>query len=108
MTIAHSSYTPPKGQIALQGQQKITTPEQAKKAAQDYEAQFLTHMLRDMFAGVQSAWGEGHAGEMIKSFWIESMAKTCAQKGMGVGQVIYKELLKRNKISSGKSYEQHV
>ncbi len=108
MSTAQKVSTLTKGEISFAGQQKITTPEQAKKVSQDYEAQFLTHMLKDMFAGIETAWGEGHAGEMIKSFWIESMAKTCAQKGMGIGQVIYKELLKKNKIQNGQSYERHV
>ena len=98
----------PKGGISLQSTTKVTTPEQAKKISQDYEAQFLTHMLRDMFAGVQTAWGEGHAGEMIKSFWIEATAKSCAQKGMGVGKILYKEFMKKNNVQGGKRYEQHV
>ncbi len=98
----------PKGGMSLQETYKVTTPHQAKKVAQDYEAQFLTYMLRDMFAGVEGAWGEGHAGEMIKSFWIDATAKACAEKGIGIGKILYKELVKKNKIQDGKSYEQRV
>lgn len=65
---------------------KGKSPEQIKEAAQDFEAFFLSQMLKPMFDTVQTddMFGGGQGEEMWKSLMVDEYAKQIAKSG-GVG-----------------------
>lgn len=65
---------------------KGKTPEQIKESAQDFEAFFLSQMLKPMFDTVKTdeTFGGGEGEEMWKSMMVDEYAKQIAKKG-GVG-----------------------
>ena len=57
-----------------------------KKAAQNFEAVFLSQMFGQMFEGVgsDSLFGGGHGEEMFRSMLVDEYGKLVAKRG-GVG-----------------------
>lgn len=68
-----------------------------KRAAQDYEASFLSVMLAQMFKGVETEapFGGGQGEEMFKSFFTDAVAKQVARSGgVGLASTVEREMLK--------------
>lgn len=65
---------------------KNTSPEQMRQIAQDFEASYLSQMLKPMFEGLstEAPFGGGAGEEMWRGFLVEAMAKQTAKAG-GVG-----------------------
>jgi Rod binding domain-containing protein len=71
-------------------------PKKIDKAAQDFEAQFLSQMLESMFKGVKTdgPFGGGHAEEMMRSFMLQEYGKVMAANGgVGIADAVKRELL---------------
>lgn len=68
-----------------------------KKTAQDFEASFLSQMLKPMFQGLKTdgLFGGGQAEETWRSFLVDEMAKkTVAAGGIGLADTVMSEMLK--------------
>ncbi len=70
---------------------------QIKETARTFEASFLSSMLQQMFAGVESdgPFGGGQGEAMFRSFLTEAMAKQMAKGGgVGLAASVEREMLK--------------
>jgi Rod binding domain-containing protein len=70
---------------------------QIKDTAERFEASFLSSMLQQMFAGVETAgpFGGGQGEEMFRSVLTEAMAKQMAKGGgIGIAAQVQREMLK--------------
>ena len=94
-------------QMALQAMQGAKSPlpaqtiEQAKKAAQNFEAQFLSQMVEHMFTGIQSdgMFGGGQGEEMFRSMMYDEFGKILARNGgVGIAAAVQRDLLKAQEV----------
>lgn len=70
---------------------------QIKKTAEDFEASFLSEMLKPMFEGLSTdgPFGGGEAEGTWRSFMIDAMAKqTVKAGGIGLSNVVMSEMIK--------------
>ena len=68
-----------------------------KKTAEDFEATFLSQMLKPMFEGLSTdgMFGGGEAEGTWRSFMIDAMAKqTVKAGGIGLASTVMTEMLK--------------
>lgn len=83
---------------------KAASPEQMDKAAEEFEAVFLSQMLQHMFAGVDMSPGvEDTAGKDIyESMLIDEYAKLMSRSGgIGVADHVKREMLKMQEVGDG-------
>lgn len=69
----------------------------AKDAGKKFEAQFLSVMLQQMYAGVKTdgPFGGGAGEEMFRSLMTEEMGKQMTRSGgIGLADTIQREILK--------------
>lgn len=69
----------------------------ARDAAEKFEAQFVSVMLQQMFAGVKTdgPFGGGFGEEMFRSLMTDAMAKQMTKAGgIGVADTVQREILK--------------
>jgi flagellar protein FlgJ len=74
----------------------------AKDVGQKFEAQFLSVMLQQMYAGVKTdgPFGGGPGEEMFRSLMTEEMGKQMAKTGgIGLANTIQHEILKLQGLS---------
>ena len=67
------------------------------KAAEDFEAVFLSQMLESMFKGIKTdgPFGGGHAEEMMRSFMLQEYGKVMAANGgVGIADAVKREMLR--------------
>jgi len=100
----------PEAQMALM-QARQTDPSQAAQelksapknmkqidaAAQDFEAMFLTEMMRPMFEGLQpnELFGGGKAEEIFQGLMLEEYGKIMAQSGgVGIAKYVKAEMIR--------------
>lgn len=70
---------------------------QAREAAEQFEAVFLSQMLSPMFETVptDSFMGGGHAESVYRGMMVEEMGKSLAkQGGIGIADSVYREIIK--------------
>lgn len=75
---------------------KGKTPEQIKESAQDFEAFFLSQMLKPIFDTVKAdeMFGGGQGEDMWKSMMVDSYAKEIAKKGgLGIADQVMQVML---------------
>ena len=78
---------------------KLRQPRDAKgvdKAAQEFEAMFLSQMLESMFKGIKAdgPFGGGHAEEIMRGFMLQEYGKVMAANGgVGIADAVKRELL---------------
>ena len=68
----------------------------ALKAAQEFEAVFLTTMLQSMFTGLKAdpPFGGGHSEEVYRSVLIGEYASDMSRSGgIGIADHVYREIL---------------
>ncbi|MGI9385791.1 MAG: rod-binding protein [Methyloligellaceae bacterium] len=68
----------------------------ARKAAEDFEAVFLTTMLQSMFTGLKAdpPFGGGHSEEVYRSVLIGEYASEMSRSGgVGIADHVYREIL---------------
>lgn len=84
---------------ALTAATKQLGPDQkvaARKAAEEFEASFLTTMLEQMWTGIEAEapFGGGHAEKVYRSMMVGEYAKTLsAAGGIGLADHVYREML---------------
>ena len=79
-----------KGNITLQKADKID------HAAQEFEAVFISQMLTQMWAGIETndMFGGGHAEDIYRSLLIDEYGKVIArQGGLGIADHVKAEML---------------
>lgn len=59
--------------------------EQIRKAAQDFEAMFMSEMVSHMFKGIETdpMFGGGHGEDMFRSMMIQEYGKNLAKSPQG-------------------------
>lgn len=104
----------------LRAQQEARTAEQKKtvsnfseidEAAKEFEAVFLTEMLKPMFEGLEPdpSFGGGKGEEIFQSFMLEEYGKTMAEAGgIGIADYVRDELLRIQEASQQKSIRQEI
>jgi Rod binding domain-containing protein len=79
------------------------TPQQARAAAQDFEAVFLNSMIQQMFTGVEGEGPFGGSGAtgVWRSFLTDTYAKTFAKAGgIGIADQVYRSLIAHQEAGS--------
>jgi flagellar protein FlgJ len=73
-----------------------------KETAQSFEATFLSSMMQQMFAGLDTSgpFGGGAGEEMFRSVLTEAMAKQMTRAGgIGIADSVRREMLKLQGLS---------
>ena len=71
--------------------------EKARKAAQEFEAVFLTQILETMYAGIDPnpMFGGGNAEKLFRSMINEKTAQSMAKNGgIGLADAVYSEIIR--------------
>ncbi len=74
----------------------------ARKSADEFEAIFISQMLKSMSTGIKTdgPFGGGHSEEIYRDLMNEQMGKAVTkQGGIGISDAIYRELLKNQEVS---------
>ncbi len=77
--------------------------EEAQKAAQDFEAFFISKMMESMFEGVSTdgMFGGGHAEKIYRSLLINEYGKSMAKTGsIGVADSVMRSLIEMQEMAS--------
>lgn len=93
----------------LQG--KKTSPEGAVKAAEEFEAMFLSQMLGPMWAGIETdgPFGGGSAEETYRSMLISEYGKLISKAGgLGISSSVKAELLRMQEENHGNSENKNL
>lgn len=78
------------------------THPQIRAAAEDFEAVFLSEMLRPMFENLQvdGLLGGGSAERIYQSFMVQEYGKSMAKAGdIGIADMVERELLKMQEVA---------
>jgi len=81
------------------------THQDAKKAAQDFEAVFLSEMLGNMYEGISTdgPFGGGHGESVMRSLLTDEYAKSIAARGgVGIAENVYRELIHLQETNNAK------
>lgn len=76
---------------------KDMSEEKRRQVAQDFEATFISQMLKPMFEGLKSdgMFGGGAGEEMWRGFLVEEMGKQTARAGgIGLADTVMAQMLK--------------
>ena len=96
---AHKAYGVTQGQ----GKVDVATDAKLRRAANEFETQFLSQMLTPMFETVETdpMFGGGHGEEMFRSLLVNEYGKQMsARGGFGIADSVYRELLRAQEASS--------
>jgi len=72
-------------------------PESVKRAAEEFEALFLTEMLAPAFEGLESGglFGGGQSEKIYRSMMVQEYGKAIAQSGgVGIAESVQREILR--------------
>ena len=89
-------------QTLLNGKHKLNQA-QAQKAAEDFEAFFLSKMAETMFEGISTdgMFGGGHAEKVYRSLLINEYGKAMAKTGsVGVADEVMRSILQMQEAQS--------
>ena len=84
------------------GQPKTAQEISAKRAADEFEAIFISQMLKIMSVGVKTdgPFGGGQSEEIYRDLMNEQLGKTVTSKGgIGLSDSIYREILKSQEVA---------
>lgn len=87
------------GHLADAAKQAAKTKDDAKiaQAAKDFEAMFITEMMKPMFEGIEPDpfFGGGKGEEIFQGFMLEEYGKLMAETGqLGIADAVKAEMLK--------------
>lgn len=75
-----------------------------RKAANEFETQFLNQMLTPMFETIETdpTFGGGHGEDMFRSLLVTEYSKQMTNRGgLGIGDAVYRELLRAQEANHG-------
>lgn len=84
------------------GAEKTDAEISARKSADEFEAIFISQMLKSMSTGIKTdgPFGGGHSEEIYRDLMNEQMGEAVTkQGGIGLSDSIYRELLKNQEVS---------
>lgn len=84
------------------GEPKTAREISAKKAADEFEAVFISQMLKSMSVGIKTdgPFGGGQSEEIYRGLMNEELGKSISgQGGIGMSDSIYREILKNQEVS---------
>ena len=92
----------------MRGQSKfgqIGSEKNMEKVARDFESVFINKLFESMREAIpKSDLFDSSAMDMFQSMTDQEMAKNMAErKGMGIGEMVYKDLSRIDKVSRGES-----
>ena len=96
---AHQAYGNP---TKLPNTHAIESKKQARKIADDFEAVFLSQMLKPMFEGIkpEAPFGGGNSEAMWRSMQIEEYGKAITKAGgIGIADTVFREIIKLQEIN---------
>jgi peptidoglycan hydrolase FlgJ len=79
----------------------VSTREQARQAAQDFESVFIAQMMEPMFQGLKTdgMFGGGQGEQVFRSLMIQEAGKDIARSGgIGIADQVYREILRMKGI----------
>lgn len=85
------------------GEPKTARELSAKRAADEFEAIFISQMLKSMSVGVKTdgPFGGGQSEEIYKDLMNEELGKVMTSKGgIGMSDAIYREILKNQEVGN--------
>ena len=84
---------------------QIDSEKDMEKVARDFESVFVNKLLESMRKAVpKSGLLDSSALDMYQSMMDQEMAKNMSErKGMGLGEMVYKDLSRLDKVSRGES-----
>lgn len=83
--------------------QKTMSVEEAKQAAEDFEAFFLSKTMESMFDGISTdgMFGGGHAEKIYRSLLINEYGKAIAKTGsVGVADEVMRSIIEMQEMDS--------
>jgi peptidoglycan hydrolase FlgJ len=83
---------------------RATSPAEARRVGEEFEAMFLSQMLAPMFdqLSTDGPFGGGQAESMYRSFLVDSYAKSMAKAGgIGIASNVQREILKLQEAHNG-------
>ena len=94
----------------MRGQSKfgqVDSEKEMEKVARDFESVFINKLFESMRKGIpKSGLFDSSALDMFQSMTDQEMAKKMAErKGMGIGEMVYKDLSRLDKVSRGESID---
>lgn len=81
----------------------VLDPSRMRETALEFEAAFLTQMLKPMFDGLstEAPFGGGHAEETWRGFMVEAMAKqTVSAGGIGLADQVVAQMIRMQEEQS--------
>ena len=92
----------------MRGQSKfgqVGSEKEMEKVARDFESVFVNKLFESMRKAIpKSGLLDSSAIDMYQSMTDQEMAKTMSErKGMGLGEMVYKDLSRLDKVSRGES-----
>lgn len=106
-----ASFSVPAADMRAQARLHQATPgnavgqEKIRKAAQEFEAMFISQMLEHMFAGVETdpMFGGGEAEDIYRSMLVDEYGKLMAKSGgIGVADHVMRQLLESQEAASAR------
>lgn len=100
---AHKAYGVPQGAQGQGGTVSPAVDAKLRKAANEFETQFLSQMLTPMFETIETdpMFGGGHGEEMFRSLLVNEYGKQMSTRGgFGIADSVYRELLRAQEASS--------
>ncbi len=79
----------------------VGTKEEAAKAAQEFEAFFLSQVMENMFAGIPTdgPFGGGFSEGIFRSFMLQEYGKNLSKAGgIGIADAVMKEIISLQEI----------
>lgn len=76
---------------------KTKSIEKLRDTAQEFEAVYLSQMLKPMFEGIsaEAPFGGGHAEDMYRSLMMDEYGKSIAKSGgIGIADQVMREMLR--------------
>lgn len=89
---------------------KVQSEKGMEKAARDFESIFINKLFESMRQGIpKSDLLDSHSMDMFQSMMDQEMAKELSKrKGLGMGEMVYNDLSRMNKILKGESISPQV
>ncbi len=83
------------------------TPEQLRRVAHEFESIFINLLLREMRRTIPKGGllDLGFIGELYTSIADREFSRQLARRGIGLGEMIYRNMIERIGGGKGKSYE---
>lgn len=90
----------------LEQAENVKNYQKIEEAAKDFEAVFLTEMLKPMFAEINEPdplFGGGQGERVFNGFMVQEYGKLMAARGgIGIAEHVKAELLKIQEVQNGK------